>query len=107
MLLNLLEAHLVGALLLGPVFGDNALILGRCPTQNLAQRGHHFLLGNAVIAPGADAELRAPGGVDDYMVAHVVHGPIGVKEIYLLSGAELDVHHFHRLDLFFHVVLLI
>lgn len=64
-----------------------------------------------MIGSGADAELGAPGGVDDHMVALLEFDPIGVEKINLLPGAELDVHDLHvllrQLLVFFHWFLLI
>ena len=49
-----------------------------------------------MIAPGTDAVLGTPGGVDDHMIACLAGVTRGVKIIYLLPGAELDVHDLRR-----------
>ena len=91
--LDFLDADRLSLGLFGPVVRHDALILGRGLAQHLPQRGHHILLGNAVNAAGADAKFLPPGGVHDHMV------PLGqvktgrVKEIDLLAGPELNIHH--------------
>jgi len=59
-----------------------------------------------VISTGADAVLGTPGGIDDHMIAGGILAAIGIKKVYFLAGAELDVYHFHGFDrqslVFFH-----
>ena len=94
--LDLLDADRLGLGLLGPVVGHDALILGRGLAQHLPQGGHHVLLGDAVNAAGADAVFLAPGGVHDHMVPLGQGKPGRVKEIDLLPGPELNIHHGNR-----------
>ena len=53
-------------------------------------------------AADTDAVLGASGGVDDHMVTCLASDSGRIKEIDLLSGAELDVHHLNCLVLLFH-----
>ena len=91
------HADVVSLFLLGPVVRRDALILSRGLAQNSAQRGHHILLCNSVIATGTDTVFRPPGGVDNHMIPGPEGLPVGVKIVNLLSGAELDVHDLHAL----------
>ena len=51
---------------------------------------------------GAVAEFGATGGVDNHMIAHSQLKTCGIKIVYLLSGAELDVYHLYGLVFFSH-----
>ena len=107
MLLDLLQANLIGLLFLLAVFGSGLFILGGGLADHLAQGGHHILGGDHMVAAGADAVFGTPGSIDDHMVAGVVPDTVGIKKVDLLAGPELDVHHFHRTvgfcqNLFFH-----
>ena len=106
---DLVQAHVIGPLFLGPIVRGNFLILSRGLAQNFAQRRHHVLLGDFVVASGADAVLRPPGGIDDHMLPGLKSQAVGVKIVDFLSGAELDVHDLHgllrrNLHFLFHIV---
>ena len=108
---NFLTAHLTGPFFSLLVFRCHPLILGGCPADDLAQGSNDLLLRNLMISPDAGAEFRAPGGVDDHMVAGSEAAAVGVKEIGLLARTELNIHDFHRClgcgaEYFFHRVLL-
>ena len=80
--------------------------MGIGQTDDLAQGGHHILGGDGMVAASADAVFRAPGGVDDHMVAGLIALTVGVKKVDLLSGPELDVNDLHislgQIGKFFH-----
>ena len=91
--LNLLLADFIGLLFFLLVLGIDALVLFRGDAQNLPQRRHDVLGGNLVVAAGAVAELMAAGSVNDNMVAGLNGQIAGIKEIDLIVGTEVNVHH--------------
>ena len=93
---DFVQADFVGPLFLGPVFRHLMLILGRGLPQHGPQGGHHVLPGDGMVAGGAQAVFRPPGGIDNQVIAGFAVQAGGVKIINLLSGPELDIHHFHR-----------
>ena len=92
-LLNLFHAQIEGPLFLAAVLLHHFFVMGGGQTQNIAQGRHHILGGNGVIAAGADAKFRTPGGVDDHMVTLFAGKTVGIKVVYFLPRAELNVHH--------------
>ena len=106
---DFVQAHVIGSLFLGSIVRGNFLVLSRGLAQNFAQRRHHVLLGDFVVASRADAVLRPPGGVDDHMLPGLKSQAVGVKIVDFLSGAKLDVHDLHgllrrNLHFLFHIV---
>ena len=97
MVRNFLQADLVGFLFLGAVFRHGLFILRGCFAQNTAQRCHHILGRDEVIAAGTDAILSTPGSIDDHMITSLIGDTGRIEIIDFLSGTELDVHDFHVL----------
>ena len=106
--LDLLQTHLIGAIFLLTIFFCDLFILLSGYADHLTQGCYDLRLMNGMIATGASAVLDTAGGIDNNMLTGLVGLSRRIKVIYLLSGAELNVHHFYSgihfllLSYFFH-----